>query len=311
MTDYDNNKIRRLDLSVLLIFVGLMRRRKAADVADELGLTNSSISHALRRLRDVFGDELFLRRPHGLEPTAYAERIEPLVRQAVDAVQAALADPPTFRPETAEATLRIAASDREIASLIPPTLAKITAEAPGIRFSVLSLPRAASLQGLSDGTLDLALGFFRSADEAYDRHPIRTESYLVVAREGHPLMSEDLTAERYAATKHVLVSTDGSLTGIVDEALAERGLSRRVSLAVPSFLPALSVVADSDFVATLPATLVQRYAAAFRLVFREPPVRIRPFSVSVLSHRRNRKSALHTWVIDAVREAERAHRNGL
>lgn len=309
MSDYDKNKLRRLDLTVLLVFLGLIRTRKAADVAGELGLTSSSISHALKRLRDVFGDELFLRRPHGLEPTAYALRIEPDVRRAVDAVQSALTDQAKFDPATATGLLCIAASDREVASLIPSAFADISREAANLRLSVRSLSKAESLRGLSDGSLDFAIGYFNHLGPDYDAQPIRTETYLVAARHGHPIFDADLTLETYTAASHVLVSGDGSLSGIVDGTLARLGLERRVCLALPAFLPALVILSNSDFIATLPADLVRQHAATFGLTYRQPPLTIRPFQVSILSHRRNQKSALHLWCLRKILAASSRDRD--
>lgn len=300
MTDYDQNKIRRLDLTVLLVFLGLMRTRKAADVAAELGLTNSSISHALRRLRDVFDDALFLRRPHGLEPTAFAEMIEPDVRRAVDAVQAALTGPGAFDPATASGVVQISANDREVAGLIPDAFTQVTQDAPNLRFAVRSMSTAESLRRLSDGSLHLGIGFFREAGDAYERRHIRTETYLVAARLGHPILEAPLDLRAYTQAAHILVSSDGTLTGIVDQVLADQGLSRTVCLAVPSFMPALSILSGSDFVATLPRSLVLAYADRFDLGFAEPPIAIRPFDVSILRHRRNLKDPLLTWCLERI-----------
>lgn len=300
MSDYDKNKIRRLDLSVLLIFLALMRTRKAAEVAGEFGLTNSSISHAIRRLRDVFGDDLFLRRPHGLEPTAFAEKIEPDVRRAVDAVQAALSGPADFDPAEASGLIRISANDREVAGLIPAALARITGEAPGLRLSVRSLSNADSLRGLSDGTLDLAVGFFRDPGPDIDQTRIRTETYALAARKDHPLLQAEVTIPAYTAASHILVSSDGTLSGIVDQVLAERGLSRRVCLAIPGFLPALSILAESDYVATLPASLVHDHAERFGLGHCAPPVEIRSFEVSILRHRRNLRDPMLSWCLEKI-----------
>ena len=302
MSEFDNNKIRRLDLSVLLVFLGLMRTRKAADVASELGLTNSSISHALRRLREVFGDELFLRRPHGLEPTAFSVRIEPDIRRAVDAVQSALSGPGEIDPGRAEALIRISANDREVATLIPAAFARVTADAPGLRFSVRSLSNADSLRGLSDGTLDLAIGFFRDPGPDFDQRHLRTETYALVARQGHPILAAPPTLDAFTAASHILVSSDGSLSGIVDHALDDMGLQRRVCLAVPSFMPALAVLSDSDFVATLPASLAREHAARFGLGFVEPPLPIRSFDVTILRHRRDLRNPLLTWCLDRFTE---------
>ncbi|MEM1274469.1 MAG: LysR family transcriptional regulator [Pseudomonadota bacterium] len=298
MSDLDENKLRRLDPTVLLVFLGLMRTRKAMDVAGQLGLTNSSISHALRRLRDVFEDELFLRRPHGLEPTAFAIRIEPDIRRAVDALQSALSGPPAFSPRTADLVLRLAANDREVAGMIPQVLARIGHEAPGLKMSIQSLSRAAARQGLTDGNLDLAIGYFPNVGPEIDASVIRTESYLVTARKDHPIWDNDLSLDSYTRAQHILVSTDGSMSGIVDQALKERGRSRSVRLAIPSFLPALSILRRTDFIATMPAGLVRHHAEHFGLRCAEPPLTIRPFEVSILCHRRNRKNPIHQWCIE-------------
>ncbi|MEN0000452.1 MAG: LysR family transcriptional regulator [Pseudomonadota bacterium] len=297
MSEFDENKIRRLDLTVLLIFLGLMRARKASDVAGQLGLTNSSISHALRRLRDVFDDELFMRRPHGLEPTSFALAIEPDIRRSVEAIQAALVGPPEFDPAGAQATLRVAANDREMATLVPSVFAAVADEAPHLDMAVQSLARDESLQRLADGSLDFAIGFYHQPGAQFESHAIRTEAYLVAARKDHRIWRNKLTLDTYTQHKHVLVSGDGSLRGIVDQTLEEQGVDRRVCLAVPSFLAALSILSRSDFVATLPAGLVKEHAGSFGLRHAEPPLDIRSFSVTLLTHRRNAKSPLHQWCI--------------
>lgn len=87
MSELSISELRRLDLTLLLVFLGLLRHRKALDVAAELGLTQSAISQSLRRLRDIFDDELFLRRPHGMEPTATALALEAPVAAAVYALR--------------------------------------------------------------------------------------------------------------------------------------------------------------------------------------------------------------------------------
>jgi len=78
--DIDNNNIRRVDFSLLLIFDELVRHQRTTVVADRLGLSQSAVSHALTRLRDLFNDPLFSRRPDGLTPTRRALELAPKVR---------------------------------------------------------------------------------------------------------------------------------------------------------------------------------------------------------------------------------------
>lgn len=310
MSEFDKSKIRRLDGTLLLIFRGLMRSGKAAEVAADLGLATSSISHALRRLRDVFGDELFLRRPHGLEPNAFALAIEPEMDAALDALQTALAGPSNFDPANAVAHLRLSARDSEIAATLPGALAEIRRQAPGLTFALQSMAAPEAVQALRDGALDLAVGFIAKPTDDLDQEVLRRENYLVVARQGWAPAGKTLSLEAFTAAKHVLVSADGSMWGIVDDHMARIGAERRVVLSVPSFLSALALVGQTDLLSTLPATLVRRYGEAFGLMAMELPIEVRDFKLSVLTHARNRRNMVVCWCVQRIVEsASQSERN--
>jgi DNA-binding transcriptional LysR family regulator len=301
MSDIDQIRLRRLDLTVLLVFLGLMRRRKATEVGRELGLTQSAVSHALRRLREIFGDELFLRRPHGLEPTAVAIAAEAPIQAAVDQLRAALAAPGGFEPANAEGLVRIAAYDAELATLLPPLLCRLGHEAPGLTVAARALGRREALDALVAGEIDVALGFFWNLDDAFVAVPLLEEEYRVVGgaatRKHGPL-----TLERYLALPHILVSPGGDLRGIVDTLLERDGRSRRVVAAVPLFFPALAAVRGSRAVATIPRRIAEAYAPAFDLWVADPPLAIRRFTVAAVRHRRNLASPLQLWLNDILGE---------
>ncbi|MDJ0820922.1 MAG: LysR family transcriptional regulator [Paracoccaceae bacterium] len=282
---------------MLLVFLGLIRTRKAADVASELGLTNSSISHAIRRLRDVFQDDLFIRKPHGLDPTAFALQIEPDVRRAIDAVQSALAGPSGFAPATATGLIRLAAREHETATLFPRVLSKATAEAPGIRFSVQSLRNADAIRGLVEGTTDFAIGFHNDPGENFERIKLRTESYVVVAHRDHQVFQRPLTLEAYLQQRHALVSRDGDMSGIVDKTLAKTNHERTVALAIPSFFSAFSILSESELIATVPESIAHKFGKRFGLCWVAPPLGIRSFDISILRHRRNVRDPMLSWCL--------------
>lgn len=307
MSDMNEMKLRRLNLTLLLVFVNLMRDRKAVTVAGRMGLTQSSISHALNRLRDTFGDPLFLRKPHGLEPTAYAIALEPRVRRAIEMLDDALGHPAGFIPLQATGTIRMAGYDSELSVLAPALIKVLEAEAPGLQLIARATGRGAALQELEQGDIDLAVGFFWDLPAGYVATTLYEENYAVVARRGHGLMAQPLTAARFAACRHIIVSPSGDLSGIVDRSLEALGLTRRVVSAVPLFFPALATVAESDLIATLPKRLATRMAARFGLETRDPPFDIRPFPVTVVRHRRNEKSGLHNWVTVTLEELSRTN----
>jgi DNA-binding transcriptional LysR family regulator len=300
MTDLSISELRRLDLTLLLVFMGLVRHRKATQVASELGLTQSAISQALRRLRDIFGDDLFLRRPHGMEPTATALALEPHVARAVEALRGALGAVRAFDPQTATGVVRIAALDAEQAVLIPPLAARLRQMSRGLTLSVLPLGRTAAVEALADGRADLATGFLWDPPETLGGLRLYDESFLVA---GRPEILPDapvIDLDRYCAADHVLITPGGDMRGVVDTQLESLGRSRRIVLGLPAFLPALAAVAGSAALVTLPARVARAFAPGFGLVTAMPPVEVRRFPVSVFWHRRNASDPRREWLCDQI-----------
>ena len=296
MSDLSTSQLRRLDLTLLLVFLALLRHRKAAEVAVELGLTQSAISQAVKRLRDIFRDDLFLRRPHGMEPTATALALEEPVRRAVEALRGALGAAHAFDPIQAEGVVRIAALDAEQAVLIPPLAARLRHQAPGLRLSVLPFGRRNAVEALAESRVDLALGFIWDLPDTILSDRIYEESFLVT---GLPRSLPDaplLSLDAYCAADHILVSPAGDLRGVVDDQLAALGRRRTVTLGLPGFLPALAAVASSGALLTLPARLALRLAPGFGLVTVAPPIEVRRFPVSIFWHRRNAADPRTLWL---------------
>ncbi|MGD9816895.1 MAG: LysR family transcriptional regulator [Hyphomonadaceae bacterium] len=300
MSDIRLTKLRRLDLTTLLVFAALMRLRKATAAAGQLGLTPPGVSHALKRLREVFDDELFLRRPHGLEPTAFAVMLEPRVRRAIEELHAAFSAPVEFDAASAKAVVRIGAFDYELSTLLPPLVGAIADRAPGVRIVTRAIGREQALGALAEGDLDLAIGYFWSASSTILLKQLYSESYAVVARTKDPIARKPLTLARYCAASHILVSPSGELTGIVDTTLRQLGRERRVISATPLFLPALALVRATGALATVPRRFAERFARSFGLTVLKLPFAVREFPVSVARHARNARSPMHDWLEDAL-----------
>lgn len=295
MSELSTSELRRLDLTLLLVFLGLLRHRKALDVAAELGLTQSAISQSLKRLRDIFGDELFLRRPHGMEPTATALALEAPVAAAVDALRGALGAARSFDPATAIGLVRVAALDAEQAVLIPPLTARLRHLAPGLTLSVLPLGRGAAMEALAEGRADLVLGYVWDRPDAISGATLYDETFLVAGRPDALPEAPHVSLDAYCAADHVLISPGGDLRGVVDDELAKMDRRRRVVLGLPAFLPALAAVAASDALVTLPARVARTFAPGFGLATAEPPLPVRTFPVSVFWHRRNDTDPRTSW----------------
>jgi DNA-binding transcriptional LysR family regulator len=295
MLDIDITQLRRLDMTLLLVFTELVRQRKMTIVAQRLGLTQSAISHSLKRLRDVFQDELFLRGSNGLVPTERALRLDSHVSAILSLSTQALNLDKAFDPRTETRVIRIGALDYEVAMFAAPLIERQRRLAPRSRFVFKSLARKPALAELRSGELDMALGFFFRPGSDVETSELYRETYSVVMRKGHGLAKKKLTMKRYADAEHLLTSPSGELHGVVDAGLARHHLERDVVGSVPLFLLALATVAKTDLISTVPARLAQSYGKAAGLTIVPPPIEIRSFPVHLAWHQRSSTEPALKW----------------
>ena len=171
--------------------------------------------------------------------------------------------------------------------------------------------RQAALQALEASEVDLALGFFWKIEDRFLSRVLYEDDYAVVARDGHRGIRKRLTLEAYLNACHIVVSFDGSVSGIVDRVLARDGHSRKLVAAVPFFTTALATVARSDLIATVPRRLAETLAPLFGVQILEPPIMIRPYRVLVVWHERHDKSALHSWIIAEIEKCVAENARGI
>ena len=302
MSDIDDPNIRLLDGALIQVFLGLMRHRKSTVVAENMGLTQPAISHALKRLRGIYQDALFIRRPHGFEPTHMAQELEPQLRRVVEILERGLRAQEPFDPTDSNRTIRVAAYDYELATVLPPLIALTARQSRNLQIMTRPARGDSALAALSEGEVDLVLSYYEAPKDRFVVTPLYEDSYKLVARKDHPIGRSGLTPESYAAARHLLVSPDGQMRGHVDDVLHGLGLSRTASAAVPLFFPALAILHDSDLVATLPARVADRYAETFGLTARPLPFATQSIPVSAVRHRRDRNNPMHEWLIATLRE---------
>ena len=302
MRDISDVELRRLDLTLLMVFDGALRHRKLTTVAKQLGLTQPAISHALTRLRDILGDPLFVRRANGVQPTPRALALAQPVAQALAILREALQQGRCFDPSCATREFRIAALDYAIAMLVPDFLARFSAIAPGSRLAFRSLGYEESRAALAGGSIDLILGIPAPSGPFLQR-TLMTEDFVVLARPGHPIIGRKLDLARYVECGHLLVSAAGDTRGSVDNALAKIGKQRRVVAALPQFLAGFAAVAGSDMITTAPRRLAKRHAAAFSLRQFEVPFAMPGFEIGTLRHENTAQDAGLNWLEGELAQA--------
>ena len=305
---------RTLDLNLLRVFDSVMAEGSLTRAAAALAMTQPAVSHALRRLREVVGQDLFVRVAHGVRPTPHAEALWPQVRGALGTLRQALA-PGDFDPRRDAVQLRLAMADATAALLAPALVARIEQDQALENLRLLPLTTRDPRRLVEGGDADLAVGFFPSlltsivaqGQDSHLRHArLYDTRYVCVMRRGHPLAERALTLDDYTAAHHLLVSFSGRPHGYVDQALAALGRQRRIVLTVNQFFTAGRVVARSDLLTVLPEGFVEATGNDDELVTRELPLTLDPVHVEMIWHLRHDADPAHRWLRDLLLAAASA-----
>jgi DNA-binding transcriptional LysR family regulator len=292
--------LRRYDLNLLVTLEALLDEGSVTRAAGRLNLSQSAVSAALERLRDVFADPLLVRTGNRMEATPFARQLQGPLKTALASVSLALARPQRFDPAKARLHVRLALSDYAGLLILPRLYRAIAVEAPGISLEVVPKPAEVVLSRLVAGDVDLATAVDPPEGRDLFNAPLVDEAFVCVMRAGHPLARGRLTVTRLLDHAHVVVTAHGASAALVDRALSARGLRRRTPVSVPLFASAFALLAESDLVAILPERLSRGEAARFGLVLRKPPLAVPPYTLSIVWHRRTAHDPTHRWLRDRL-----------
>lgn len=293
-----HNSLRRLDLNLLVTLDALLVELNVTRAARRLNLAQPTVSLQLGRLRQLLDDPLLLPGPRGMRPTARAAALREPLRQALAALDEALAPAAPFEPARAERTWRIAASDHSATTLLTPLLADLRQQAPGIRLALLDKKPALLAQQLEGDRLDLALDVADTAAAGLRQRLLFTEHYLLAGRRGHPALQQPVSLETFCQLDQALVSpSGGGFASVTDRLLAEQGRERRVVLSVPHFATLASVLLVSDLVALLPAQIALNHPG---LQVQPPPLAIPGFDMLLLWPERLHRDPAHAWLRERI-----------
>ena len=168
---------RRADLNLLVVFQKLLVERHVGRAAKRLGLTQSAASHALGRLRIMFGDPLFVRHPKGIEPTSRAHALAPIVVDILDRANSMLASPGWFDPSKPH-TFTIGGTDLAVFTVLVPLIKRLRATAPKVDLRVRSLDSTRVVAAFDRQEIDCALMPFPEAPARITREPAIKESFV-------------------------------------------------------------------------------------------------------------------------------------
>ncbi|MBM3646154.1 MAG: LysR family transcriptional regulator [Alphaproteobacteria bacterium] len=305
--------LNRADLNLLVVFDAVARTRSVTAAAERLSLSQPAVSHALKRLRGLMRDPLFVRGRDGLVLTPRAEARAPEIAAILGAVGRVLATE-SFDPATTTRTYRLAASDYATMTVIPSVVGRLRTAAPHAGIDVYPadgdlLPR------LERGEVDVAFVGVARPGGRFVSHELFREHFVGLVCERHPLAIRAgqgrLTLKDYLAYPHVVVTLRNPRQSPIDAKLAKLGRTRRVAMVTPNFAANIASLRGTDLIMSLPSRLVS-LTDRHGLILFELPLAVPDYPYFMSWHRRTDDDPAMVWlrgqVIEAFRSATGATR---
>ena len=289
--------LKETDLNLFIAFDVIYTEKNLTKAGQVLGITQPAVSNALSRLRELFGDDLFIRTSKGMIPTPVANQIIKDVRSALSLIQNTISETEKFDPSIAEMTFKISIGDSSEYRLLPLLIKELAEIAPKIKVETYLTPRKDAPRELASGTIDFSIDPPVHSDPHLKHEKIYEEDYVMIVRKDHPILSlKEITIEDYLKLSHIHISNRKTGLGHVDMALYRLGLSRDISLRAQHFLVAPYIVEQSD----LAITTTKGFAVDRDLAWRELPFESEPLILHLYWHEAKDSDPSTKWMKDLM-----------
>jgi DNA-binding transcriptional LysR family regulator len=300
---HDSPRNDRIDTQLIRVLHLVLQEKSVSRVADKLGITQPAVSSALKRLRDITGDELLVRTRNGMTPTERAlSLVEPL-RQAIDGIDRVLDLVDDFDPRTTTRTFGLGAPDYFDAFFLSNLTAQLRREAPGARLNIRSLSLDIDFERLlEDGDIDVVIGNWPNPPQYLRTVPLFEDEVICVVSNRHPWAKvQSVTAEAYLSAQHLApVPYAGGVRGAIDEHIHKLGHRRNIRVSLPYFHVVPYVLANTDLVFTTGRRFAEPFTKLLPITIVAAPLAFPPLRFYQLWHERTHESNAARWFREQI-----------
>jgi DNA-binding transcriptional LysR family regulator len=291
------------DLNLLLVFSVIWEERNLSKAAERLFLSQSAVSHALKRLRTEFQDPLFVRDSKGVSPTEFAVALAPKVSQLLLRTEEIYSSNSSFDPKTSTRNLVLAAGDYFSVAMLERFVSELAAQAPGVQLIIRPVVNIFNLDKFETGEIHLAVTAIDIAQkEGFHFQELLRDKISICVRKDHPQIRKKISLDKYLQARHLNVSNFGLDRGVVDQHLESLDRKREVALVTSSFFDAARLLRVTDLVLSAPHQICLGLAKDYNLAVYPVPLEYQPRSISMIWHERTDKDPFHSWVRKLVLE---------
>ncbi|MEX2124494.1 MAG: LysR family transcriptional regulator [Woeseia sp.] len=297
-----STRARNIDLNLLKIFNSIYCEQSISKAAQMLCVSQPAVSNALKRLRELYNDPLFIRTSDGMRPSPRAQELVHPIQEALRQLDKALSIDAEFRPETSNRTFTVALTDYGEFYFLPRMLRQLADEAPGVEIICLPHPGATMAVELKAGSVDLVWDWVRIDDPEYHIEVVFDDPGYCLVRTNHPEIHGELSLDQYLAAEHVALRPTRLHHPRIERALERRGLHRKVVAEVSHLTVIPGVVAQTNLIATMPKRLAELYAEMMDLQVLQNPVYDDAVIVYQMWHDRFEHDEGHKWFRNLTRQ---------
>lgn len=289
--------IRDLDLNLLVVFEALFRERSVTRAAQDIGLTQGAMSHALNRLRTFFEDPLFVKTAEGMMPTAKGDQLGGTISEVIASIRENVVAEAGFNPLTARRAFVLCMTDMGELVFLPPLIRRLRKMAPHCTLRSVQGPLEQIEGMLSSGEADLALGSIHAAPEGLYQQQLFMHSLVTLVSVRNRKIGKTLTREQFEAMPQIVVSLTGRASAAYDSAFDAYGIRRNIFLTTPHFLAVPHLIdAQPDLIATVPLELGKVFSKLGTVRMLPPPVELPPFALRQHWHSRLNTDPANVWL---------------
>lgn len=293
----------KLDLNLLAVFDSLLRERSVTRAGEQLGLSQSAMSHAVNRLRAFFDDPLFVKTGQGMQPTPKSESLAPTILALMATIRGQVLSQAQFDPASAMRVFTLCMTDMGELVFLPPLIKRLRELAPHCTLRTRQVPLQQVEPLLASGEVDLVLGSLRAAPQGLFQQQLFMHRFVTLVSVKNQEVGDELTLEQFQRMPQIVVTLAGRSSEAYDSALEEQGVKRNIFLSTPHFLVVpLLLDQHPDLIATVPQELGNVFGGYGVVKVLEPPLPLPSFALRQHWHPRFHQDPAIIWLRELVKD---------
>lgn len=294
--------VKDINLNLVRTFCLIYEHQGISRAADELQLSQPTVSYSLKQLRKVFNDQLFYREQNLLHPTLRARHVYPDLRAALDLIASTGVTSSGFDPVSSTREFTLMLSDLGEAVFLPFIQNLLERRAPHVRLRIEVLDVSIVPDKLASGEIDAAIQTPHFYSDDVERTVIYRDAYVIVASKDHPRIRGSVKLEQLGVERFMRIESSIGHDS-PEHLLRKAGLRLQTGILGARVVSVPGVVMNSDLLGIIPAAVVEGLGWEDRVQVLPNPIDSEDLEVSLMSRTSRRRTGPQNWFVELIEES--------